>query len=104
MNTWRHGRSHRNFIAEEIVEWGRERRNTHYGILEKLGGRGLDTHYGEAFKSTGFTAGVVIRSDGNAVTHSIIHHMGQGNNHIGPMSIEAELDFITTTFALGVVH
>ena len=50
LNTRRHGRSHHNFIAEQIDEWGKERRNTHYGILERLGGMGLDTHYGEAFK------------------------------------------------------
>ena len=50
LNTRRHRRGNRNFMAEEIDEWGRERRNTRYGILEKLGERGLDTHYDEDFK------------------------------------------------------
>ena len=39
-------------MAEEIEEWERTRRNTRYGILENMGGRGPDTHYGMAFKTT----------------------------------------------------
>ena len=90
-------------MAEEIEEWGREGRNTRYGILEKLGGRGQDTHHGEAFKTTGFALSIIIRSDGNTATHTFIPYMGQ-SNIIGPMSDWAELGFITSTFVLGVVH
>ena len=52
LNTRRHGLGHRNFIADWIDEWREERQNILYGILDNLGGLGLDTHYGEAFKST----------------------------------------------------
>ena len=51
LNTRRHGLGHRNFIAEVIDEWEKERWNTHNGILNNLGGKGLDTHYGMALKS-----------------------------------------------------
>ena len=52
LNTRQHGRSHRNFIAEAIDDWEEGRWNTHNGILDNLGGRGLDAHYGEAFETT----------------------------------------------------
>ena len=56
------------------------------GILEKVGGRGLDTHYGEAFKPTGFAFRVIIGRDGDTATHLDIHNIGQSNNIMGPMS------------------
>ena len=95
-NPRRHERGHRNFVAEEIDKGGRERRNTRYGILKELGARGLDTHYSEAFKTTGFVFRIIIGSD-EAATHCAIHNMGQGNNIVGPMSDWAELGFVTTT-------
>ena len=91
-------------MAKVIDEWGRERRNTRYGILEKLGGRGLGSHYGEAFEATGFAFRIVIRSGGNTTTHTFSHYMGHGNNIMGPMSEEAWLSFVTATFSLRVVH
>ena len=39
-------------IAETNNEWERGRVKTHFAILEKLGRKGLDTHYGEAFETT----------------------------------------------------
>ena len=57
-----------------------------------------------AFKATGLAIGVIIWSGGNTATHTIIHNMGQGWNVIGPMSEEAWLDLVATTFALRVVH
>ena len=104
MNTRRHGRSHRICIAEIIDESGGKRQSTLYGILENLGGRGLDTHYGMAFKTTGFAFRIIIGSDGNSATQRVIHNMGQGSNTSGPVSKGAWLSFITSTFAFRVIH
>ena len=52
LNTRRHGRGRHKFIAEIIDEWGKERRNINYGIFYNSSKKGLDTHYGKAFKST----------------------------------------------------
>ena len=79
---------------------GRGGLNTRYGILRKWGSGGMDTHYGEAFKTTGFTTGIVIRSGHNSVTHLIDGRTGQSRGHIGPMSVEAEFTFETAAPAL----
>ena len=52
LNTRRHGRSHRIYVAEEIGNWGREKRNTLYGMLNNQGGKGLTTLYGVTFETT----------------------------------------------------
>ena len=64
----------------------------------------MSLHYGMAFKATGFTTGIVIRSDGESATHRIIRNKGQCDNIVGPMSDWAELGFEASTFALRVVH
>ena len=65
LNTRRHGRGHRNFIAEVGDGWGKERQNILYDILDSSGGS-LDTQYGEAFKLTGFNCHLEQRQFGEA--------------------------------------